>query len=335
MRLLLILAILMMSSGQSEAQNIFSPGFHFGELNIPDMEEKVEVGVHLDRFTEYGKPLWPGCDAFTEVINNDRKKYGLRDNNKVTIDPVALDQTMGFNLLAISYQKRIAKFHRPSVRIFSILGLSIEQPTKFLQNKFMHEFLFDMFGDPACHVPTNKTRTAFDAGLGFEANWWMFPIFKWMPFFGGVGAAGGTIHQEAFVQIGAKLECNCGGLSGMVRMGATAPGFAFKGPAIAGDYRAFQVAGVLNLNKIHPVLPDTEAGIYRTQGWLLTQMGHRIGETLVFINVSWQNGAYTAELTNDNMGGGDFGPTFGFRLQAQVPTLVRYGSKVFDKIGLK
>ena len=327
------MAFLFLIPGYGEAQNVFSPGFHFGELNVPDLVEKFEFGLHLDRFTEFGKPRWSGCDDQNEVFANDRKKYGLRDSNKVTFDPVALDKTMGFNLLGLSYQKRISKLGRPSVRIFSILGVTHDQPTEILQNWFMHDVIFDLFGDPACDVPTKKTLTQPEVGVGFEANWWANPISKWVPIFGGVGATGGTIHQEIFAQAGVKIECKCGGVSLMGRAGATAPGRAFKGSSIAGNYRAMQASAVLRLNRVSKVLPDVELGQYRTNGWLLTQGGERIDERLIFANFSWANGAWTAELSNDK-GAGDWGPTFGFRFQAHVTKLKGFGRAIYKKIGL-
>lgn len=161
--MILSAAGLLSTAAAVESQNLFSPGFHFGELNVPDLEEKLEFGLHLDRFTEFGKPEWPACDNST-VFAGNAKKYGLTMNDGTT-DPVRIDETIGLNLLALSFGRQINRFWQPSVRVYGALGNSADGPTATLQNQVMHQFLFDLLGDPACDVPRKRNEADWRRGL--------------------------------------------------------------------------------------------------------------------------------------------------------------------------
>ena len=92
-----------------------APTIHWGGLGYPDQVNTLSIGYTGNRFTEF---------------NGNGDKY-----NKI-------DETMGLNFGSISWTQHWTKLPGLSTNITVGAGPTGEQPTRYLQNEFIHNAIY-------------------------------------------------------------------------------------------------------------------------------------------------------------------------------------------------
>jgi hypothetical protein len=272
------------------AQTLVTPSSHWGALIYPEFEPLGQIGIHLDRFTEFDEKRDANGDPILTPYNG-------------------IHQTIGFNAIAVSATGKFVRSRRTLYRVTLHGGYTTDQPTRFLQNDVIHE----LGGlDP---VPVAETRDAWDGGISADVNHWLRPSLFRAPLFVGGGVAFSTINSEIFAQAGFRAPRV--GLSAAVRAGLVTGGDAFPTRDLAREYLTVQASVRLPLDdwgaRCWGLLPEVELGATYTTGLFADTTGRAISERFLALKVAW--GALTIETWNDAFAGGkDQGPTYGIRV---------------------
>jgi hypothetical protein len=165
---------LLVLSGAIDFAFAESPGStaHCGGLAYPDANSKLELGYTGNRFTEFNRE-------------------GQRYNN--------IRETMGINFGAVSWTEHWKRFEGWSTNMTIGAGPTGEQPTRYLQNEFIHDTIF---GIPK--VPTRQTRDEFDFMVDGSMTRWLPLLTQPKKIFVGVGGSTGSLYHEVFARAGIR-----------------------------------------------------------------------------------------------------------------------------------
>jgi hypothetical protein len=283
-----------------------SPTVHWGGLAYPDAHSKLELGYTGNRFTEFNRE-------------------GAQYNN--------IRETMGVNFGTVSWTEHWKQFEGWSTNLTVGAGPTGEQPTRYLQNEFIHD---KIFGIPK--VPTRRTRDEFDFMVDGSVTRWL-PLFtQQKKIFVGVGGSSGSLYHEVFARGGIRgAEIGSSALS-LLGWGEThnfatdfVRGFrwsamgrlahAYAGPAlrdVAPQNYIVQTSLSWGIYDKYP-LPkfEIETGVSMDSGLFVDFQGHTLEERFAsLLTVRIRNFAF--ETWNDMVNRKDYGPTYGFRLTLDV-----------------
>ena len=299
--LLLFLGILDLALAESP-----SPTVHWGGLGYPDAYSKLELGYTGNRFTEFNRA-------------------GVRYNS--------INETMGLNFGTASWTQHWKRFEGWSTNLTFGGGPTSDQPTRYLQNEFLHD---KILGHP--DVPTDRTRNAFDFMIDGSITRWFSLFDQPTKLFVGVGGSTGSLYHEVFARAGIRgAEVGSSALSllgwgeannlaaDFVRgfrwsvMGRIAQAYAGSAfPHVAGENYVAQTSLSWGIYDERP-LPkfEIETGIGLNSGLFVSPQGNSL-EELFFSIVTMRIRNVAFEAWNDILGGKDYGPTYGVRLTLDV-----------------
>jgi len=289
--------------------NIFAespaPTVHWGGLAYPDQVNTLSIGYTGNRFTEF---------------NGDLARYNT------------IRETMGLNFGSISWTQHWKQFEGISTNITIGAGPTGEQPTRYLQNEFIHDA---MFGIPK--VKVNKTRDEFDAMVDASATYWHGALGSPRIFFLGGGISTGSLYTEGFARTGIRrlpigsllAEALCQGdmsdqgillqllkgvrFSGMARFGGLRTAAAFPEGTVSPQSYLGQMSlswGVYDEWGGEPFF-EMEGGYTIDSGLYTDFRGSTLEERFWSLGFRVRN--FSFETWNDQANRKDFGPTYGFR----------------------
>jgi len=274
-----------------------SPGIHWGALAYPDQEPQLATSLHFNRFTEF--------NGEGQRFNDTR-------------------ETIGLNFLSISWTHNVLceQCWRTNVTVSG--GPTSDEPTKFLQNEFVHDFLFDI-----PKVPVGGVRTEFDFIVDASVTKWLYEN----RLFVGLGFSTGSLYHEVWGRAGvrhwavlkpiAEEWSPQGGIlhrvtdmvrvSGLVRYGRVFNGAAFE--ALAPQSYAAQ--GSVSIGRFHKNIPVYVmfAGVTIDSGIFLDFRGDALEER--YYSLGFRIHRFTVETWNDQINKKDFGPTYGTRVTVE------------------
>ena len=303
MRRGLVIGLSLMSSTADATagagQTLVAPSAHFGASVFPEFEPMAQLGLHFDRFTEFGKDTNPdGSYTFA-------RKYRLH-------------KTVGLDFVAFSNTDRLFGSRTTLYRLTVQVGLSNDQLTETFQNDIVHRLRH------LKPVPTEgNVRKAFEAGLGLDVNRWFQPGRVRLPMFVGAGVSVSTLMQEGFVQGGVRVPRS--GVSLMLRAGSVFGDGGFPRRAIADWYAMLHgsvraplddwLTGDAVCTWVCALIPEVELGATWSTGVFLRDSGVSVAEVFCTVRLTW--GPVNFETWNDSCGNKDEGPTFGVRMYAR------------------
>lgn len=215
-----------------------SPTLHWGGLAYPDQYSKLELGYFGNRFTEFDG-------------------NGRRYNN--------IKETMGLNFGSISWTQHSKQWDGWSTNLTVGAGPTGEQPTRYLQNEFIHNAIF---GIPI--VAVHKTRDQTDFMIDGSVTRWAgtnrFPRI----FFMGVGVSGGSLYFEEFARAGIRhlpIMCalfTCDQFRDSAQL--------LKGVHLSGLAR---ISGIQNGTAFHDLAPQSYLGQALSVGEFMTMKEFR------------------------------------------------------------
>ncbi len=299
-------------SGESPA-----PTVHWGGLAYPDQSRVLDVGYTGNRFTEFDG-------------------QGNRFNN--------MDETMGLNFATVSWTEHWASWPGLSTNLTVGAGPTGEQPTRWLQNEFIHDAVYSI-----PKVPVGKTRSGADFMIDGSVTGWLEWLGQPRLLFAGGGFSTGSLYHEVFAR-GGMRRLNIGDpiaagsqalvrfvtagsvtnvpaldwlkgfrLSAMGRYGRSFSGSAFKDVAPQTYFGQGSVSwGIYDDD--HAPFVEVELGAAIDSG-LFTSLK---GDTLEvrFWTVKVQIRRFAVETWNDQLNRQDYGPTYGLRLTYDLSSLL-------------
>lgn len=281
----------------------------FGAITFPEVDPMIEFGLTTDRFTD-----------------------STKDTDLGRLRHYALHRTYGLNFLNASVARQFR--HTAAVwRITGALGETGEEPSKYLQNRFLHHFFFL---DSVPVDPTHLRNGSAIASATGEVNYWFDNVIfhdgvvRWnAPIFLGLGATSSTLNHEAFGQFGIRsLSLRIGHFDLPVPsvMFRAAPwvhsSTLYPAHTIARAYHFASYSFRIPLDRwwdSRGVLPEIEYGATSTSGFFMEadSLGRSttpLPERVCTVSLHWAEGDFTAETYNDSCGNKDQGPTYGVRL---------------------
>ncbi|BCA56401.1 conserved exported protein of unknown function [Nitrospira sp. KM1] len=285
-----------------------APSVHWGALNYPDQADTLSIGYTGNRFTQF---------------NGDREQF----NN--------ISETSGFNFGALSWTQHWKRLEGLSTNVTFGGGPTGEQPTRYLQNEFIHNTIYNI---PT--VPVLQTRNSFDFMVDASATYWHGVFDSPRVFFIGGGVSSGSLYTEGFGRAGIRrfpLGCalalmwdrcdksveNIGWfrafmkgfrLSGMGRFGAIQNGSAFPTGTVNPQSYLAQASlswGIYDKVDKEPWF-EVEAGATMDSGLFANANGSRLEQQFWTVAMRIRN--FSLETWNDQLNSQDFGPTYGFRI---------------------
>lgn len=292
---------------------------HWGGLAYPDQYSSLTLGYTGNRFTEFDGE-------------------GRRYNN--------IRETMGLNFGSVSWTQHWGRFEGWSTNLTIGAGPTGEQPTRYLQNEFVHDALL---GIP--RVPVSRTRDEFDFMVdGSVTKWWDLGQSPKMLFAGG-GFSSGTLYHEGFVRAGVRRfliakeafklfgsEDHHGlgsllkglGWSGMVRYSRQRSSGAFREVAPRSYLAQTSLSwGIYDDN--HVPFFEIESGITLDSGLFTDLKGDSLEERFVSL-LTLRIRHFSVETWNDMINRKDNGPTYGARLTIDIyPCVIDFKSSCWEK----
>jgi hypothetical protein len=289
-----------------------NPDPHWGAHAFPDARTSLRFSLSANRFTQF---------------NGEGDEY-----------PSAIDYSTGFQIGTLSLTDRLAGHPRLTYTLSLGAGWSGDQPTRALQNDFLHTIKGI---EP---VPVGDVYSSFEMIGGASATWWTDPVprvpvgedgERWrFGFFAGAGASAGTLYQEVEGHTGVYLQTprvDLGITRGALRLGAMArgslhqPGAAFETVSDEALLTQFELTWVSDKLESQPwwLLGAPSLSLvasYDTGLFVDRYDGDPIGTTFVSVRAEWPNGL-RIETWNDMFGDSDYGPTYGFMVGFDVTAL--------------
>ena len=294
-----------------------APDPHWGADAFPRRDDWLRAGLSFSRFTEY---------------SYEGQRY-----------PSDVDESTGFNQLVLSRNDVPSWCSFASYRVQAGIGFSNDQPTRFLQNDFLHPLL------NIDEVRVEDTRSEFELTAGGDLTFWSpeWAVFggsdaaplarDGIELFGGGGAALGTIYNEAFVHAGALYRTPeitpwlFGWHHGVFELGvlgrgnATRPGDAYR------RVSEFSFVGQTSI-AWEPTRPQDETWLgnpslaviltWDSGLFLDANDGDPLDTSFVSFRAEWPGGMIF-ETWNDMYNGTDFGPSYGFQISWDLLALTR------------
>ncbi len=293
-----------------------SPTVHWGGFAYPDQNPKLELGFTGNRFTELDR--------------NGRRFNGIRE-------------TMGLNFGSISWTEFFETKPNWSTNLTIGAGPTGEQPTKWLQNEFIHDFVF---GVPK--VPVRRTRNEFDFMVDGSLTYWMHQSGKQRYIFAGGGLSTGSLYHELFIRGGLRrapignwfadqfpekwpkiIPAFLSGFraSGLFRYGRSYSGSAFKNVAPQTYQGQFSVSWGIYDEELFPFF-ELESGLTLDSGLFTDFRGDALEEWFVSL-ITVRIRHFTFETWNDLINQKDFGPTYGGRVMVNIYPCIKRLSDCF------
>ncbi len=293
-----------------------SPTVHWGGSAYPDQSPTLELGFTGNRFTELDR--------------NNRRFNNIRE-------------TMGLNFGSISWTEFFGTRPNLSTNLTIGAGPTGEQPTKWLQNEFIHDFVF---GVPK--VPVRRTRNEFDFMVDGSLTYWMHQSGKQRYIFGGGGISTGSLYHEAFIRGGLRrapignwfadqipeqwpnwIPTMLSGLrvSGLIRYGRSYSGSAFKEVAPQTYISQFSLSWGIYDDYLVPFF-ELEAGVTLDSGLFTDFRGDSLEEWFVSL-ITVRIRHFTFETWNDLINQKDYGPTYGGRVMFNIYPCIKRPSDCF------
>lgn len=283
-----------------------APSVHWGAIAYPDQEPTLLGGLTLNRFTEFDR---------------ERKRFS------------AVEESAGFNFATISWTERMERLPGWSVNLTAGGGPTYPEPTRSLQNDFVHHLLRNDT------VPVGRRREEPDFMVNGSVTRWMKLFGEREVGFAGVGFASGSLYHEIFGRIGVRrlsladmLEPAIGtspilqGFSRYVRFSALGQyGRLFGGAAYGNSVLPEQyVLGQASLSIAsygEGTVPDWELEFAATidSGLFATHAGRSIERRFGSLALHFPYGVL--ETWNDLLGGTDSGPTYGVQIMFDLRRL--------------
>ena len=272
-----------------------SPSLHWGALGYPDQNPQFSTGFTFNRFTEF---------------NGE----GQRFNN--------IMETIGINFGSFSWTHRIPYVEGLHANLTIGLGPTSNEPTKFFQNEFVHDFLFHI-----PKVPVGSVRNKFDFMIdGSITKWWAQQVI-----FAGAGFSTGSLYHEVWGRAGlrhlpilrpiAQTWGSPGGLvqtlldmirvSAMTRYGRVYSGAAFQKLAPQ-SYLAQGSLSIGQFSENNSPTWEIFAGLTVDSGIFVDFLGDALEER--YYSLGFKVWRLTFETWNDQINRKDYGPTYGTRL---------------------
>jgi hypothetical protein len=298
---LVIVTVLLVSPLTGTAETP-APSVHWGALSFPDHERTVDLGLTVNRFTEFNR-------------------HGDRYN--------AIEETAGFNFASLTWTERWARLPGWTTNLTLGGGPTDDKFSRFLQNDLVHKVLGL---EP---VPVAAVRGGTDVMLNGSLTRWFNLFGSADQGFIGVGAATGTLYHEPYVNAGIRrlalsdVAGSWGGsskgledFSNFVRFSVMGRyGRIFRSGAYDELARqsyfgqaSMSIADYRN-EEAEPPRWELEIGLAIDSGLFADRAGQGIEGR--FITVAIRIPYLKWETWND-IGGGDYGPTFGARLMIDL-----------------
>lgn len=296
---ILVTWLVLSSAGFAETP---APSVHWGALSFPDRDRTLDLGLTVNRFTEFNR-------------------YGDRYNG--------IEETAGFNFATLTWTERWARLPGWTTNLTIGAGPTDDKFTRFLQNDLIHKVLGL---EP---VPVGASREETDFMIHGAVTKWFNLFGSADRGFAGIGAAMGTIYYEPYAHVGLRRLA----LSDVATsLGAHSKGLEdfshFVRFSLMGRYGRIFRSGAYDALARHSYLGQASVSIadYRNEEtepprWEL-EIGLAIDSGLFtdpsgngiegrFIAVAIRIPYLKWETWND-IGGGDYGPTFGATLMIDL-----------------
>jgi len=272
-----------------------SPGLHWGALGYPDQLPILTSGFTFFRFTEF---------------NGERQRFN------------GIKESIGINFGSISWTRNLPHGQGWTTNLTVGLGPTSDQPTKFFQNEFVHDFLFNI-----PKVPVGSVRTEFDFMIdGSLTKWWFNHII-----FAGVGLSTGSLYHEVWGRGGIRNMpilrpiaqtwsqpdsfiahiLDMVRISGLTRYGRVYSGAAFRDVAPQ-SYLAQGSVGIGHFTEDNTPRWELFAGVTIDSGVFVDLLGDALEER--YYSIGFRVWHLTFETWNDQINRKDYGPTYGMRL---------------------
>lgn len=278
------------------------PTPHWGGLAYPDNYSKLEVGYVGNRFTEF---------------NGEGHRYN------------DIRETMGINFGTVSWTEHWKQWEGWSTNLTVGAGPTGEQPTRYLQNEFIHDAVV---GVPK--VPVRRTRDEADFMIGGSVTKWFDIEGLSRVFFVGAGISSGSLYFEEFARVGlrqlpigqllfAGSIFDCGllqllkglHLSTMGQVSGVHNGAAFHDLAPQTYLGQVSLSWGIYDNNLVPFF-EAHAGYTIDSGVFRDFKGNSLEER--FWSVGFKIRHFSFETWNDQANRKDYGPTYGLRIAYDV-----------------
>lgn len=307
-RVLGVVIMIMAGGGQVSAESP-APTVHWGGLSYPDQSDVLDIGFTANRFTEF---------------NGDGRRFNQ------------IDETMGLNFATVSWTRHETIRPWLSTNVTVGAGPTGEQPTRYLQNEFIHDALF---GIP--EVPVGRTRDGGDFMFDGSVTGWRGWGKQSRLLFAGGGFSTGSLYHEVFARagmrrlnIGDPMAAGSQALVGLVTGGAVTrlqalewlkglrlsamgrysrafSGSAFKDVAPQTWLGQGSVSWGIYDDRTHVPFVEVELGAAIDSGIFTSLRGDAL--EVRFWTAKVQILRFAVETWNDQLNRQDFGPTYGFR----------------------
>ena len=303
---LLALVVLVLASPSTFAETP-APGVHWGALGYPDQTPLLSAGLTFNRFTEF---------------DGEGRRYN------------AIRETMGLNFASVSWTERVKHAEGWQGNLTVGAGPTRDQPSRYLQNEFVHDFLF---GFPK--VPVGRLREETDFMIdGSVTNWsdlWVSPKLV----FAGFGVSSGSLYHEAYARLGIRRWSPMEAVQKMARLSSTPVVNALKAVRLSALSRygrlysgaafrdvapqSYVAQASLSIGQYREDLSplwEVESGVTIDSGIFLDHKGDALEERFWTLAIRFPllRRTVTFEMWNDQLNRKDYGPSYGTNLMVDL-----------------
>ncbi len=280
-----------------------APSVHWGAIAFPDHDRTLEMGLTLNRFTEFDGA-------------------GLRYNN--------IEETAGLNFATLSWTERWSKLPGWTTNVTVGAGPTRDGLSRFLQNDVVHRFR------ALTPVPVDGKRTETDFMITASMTRWINLLGTRDQTFIGFGVATGTLYHEPYARVGFRRLALSDLMQSLIGTGRGYETFSnFVRVSLMGRYgRIFHSGAWDELSVVNylaqasisiadyrnevaaPPRWELEVAVTVDSGLYVDYIGKGIEER--FVTLAVRVPYVTVETWNDLINQKDYGPTFGARLMLDL-----------------